>query len=290
MLASPVWFMNWSLPSGKPWLSCARTEEGYLIRFTSHADFWIDRTGSEIRCLRRPNTPDETFRHLLLDIALPMVVNLRGSEALHASAVVTSQQGVLAFAGPSGSGKSTLASIFLRAGDRLLTDDCLALSERREGIFGEAGYPGLRLWKRVADELYGGQSVQAPVAHYSSKGRLEVNRGPATYSSEAQSLQGIYVLVEAPMASSADPLRVDALSPKDQLIALLSFCFRLDITDRAMLQRQFRFFEQVTARVPIRRIYLPRNAHRLDHLRESLLTDAARASLATPATLTHSTC
>jgi len=72
------WFMNWTLPGGEPWLSCAKTNTGYLLRFNQLADFEIDKTGGEIICRPRPGIPEDTIQHLLLDQVIPLVINLRG--------------------------------------------------------------------------------------------------------------------------------------------------------------------------------------------------------------------
>ena len=58
--------------------------------------------------------------------SLPVVLNLRGQEAIHATAILVNGTGV-AFLGPTGSGKSTLAASFMLAGYRALGDDCMAL-------------------------------------------------------------------------------------------------------------------------------------------------------------------
>ncbi len=57
-------FMQWSLPGGEPWLSCAKTDSGYLLRFSELADFTIDKTGSEIVCMSRSGISEDTIQHL----------------------------------------------------------------------------------------------------------------------------------------------------------------------------------------------------------------------------------
>ena len=100
--------MKWNVAGGEPWLSCAKTNSGYLLRFNELADFEIDKAGREIICKPRPGIPDVTIQHLLLDQVIPLVINLKGGEALHASAILT-RSGVVAFAGPAGSGNPAQA-------------------------------------------------------------------------------------------------------------------------------------------------------------------------------------
>jgi hypothetical protein len=268
------WFINWTTPSGTPWFSCAKNAGSYLLRFEDLAEFRVDRKGTEIHCPRHSQVPQDTLRHLLLNQVIPMVLNLRGQEALHASAIAT-PEGAVAFCGPSGAGKSTLAAIFQQGGTPLLTDDCLALSEEPAGVRVAPGYPGLRLWKNVVRDLNWDHHARHNVAHYTSKRRVDVERGPETYCSSPQILRAIYVLAESSQVSREDGFKIETLTPKEQLIALLSYCFRLDITDRAMLARQFLFFARIPALVRIRRIWLPRNPQRLGDTREALLADLA---------------
>ena len=54
---------------------------------------------------------------------------------------------------------------------------------------------------------------------------------------------------------------------------LVVHIFRLDITDRRMLVRQFNFLERVVSRVPVRRFQLPNDFSSLPTAREAILAD-----------------
>jgi ABC-type multidrug transport system fused ATPase/permease subunit len=103
------WFMHWYLLRDEPWLSFAKINNGYLLRFHQLADFFINGEGDQITYTPENGVPEETTHHLLLDQVIPLVINLKGGQALHVSAVLM-PQGVVAFAGPTGSGKSTLSA------------------------------------------------------------------------------------------------------------------------------------------------------------------------------------
>ena len=167
------WFMNWTLPGGAKWLSCAKTEGGYLLRFNELADFTIDRSGREIVCMPRSGISEDTIQHLLLDQVIPLVINLRGGEALHASAILTSH-GAVAFTGPAGSGKSTLAGSFLLSGYQHMSDDCLALLEKEREIHAIPAYPELRLWDDALSYLFGNNGAHESVSHYTDKRRVQL--------------------------------------------------------------------------------------------------------------------
>jgi hypothetical protein len=72
---------------------------------------------------------DDTFRR----IVLPLAVQARGSEVLHASAVLTGS-GVVGFCGVSGSGKSTFAFALGKGVNAVYADDALALEWTPDGF------------------------------------------------------------------------------------------------------------------------------------------------------------
>ncbi|WP_336000312.1 HPr kinase/phosphorylase [Halorientalis halophila] len=83
--------------------------------------FFVDETTVVADPIREP---DQLFRQYLLGRVIGMVLVLRGSLCLHASAVAVDGRAVL-FAGPSGAGKSTtaLAVALSRDGGSFVTDD-----------------------------------------------------------------------------------------------------------------------------------------------------------------------
>lgn len=124
------WFLQCHLPGGELWLLFAKMDGGYLLRFHELVDFFVSDNGKNILYVSKDETPLNTIQHLLLNQVIPLVINLRGSEALHASSV-SAQRRTIAFIGSTGSGKSTLAGSFLSAGHPLMSDDCLAVLEKK---------------------------------------------------------------------------------------------------------------------------------------------------------------
>ena len=266
------WFMNWHLPGGEKWLACAKMEQGYLLRFNDLADFSMDSNGSEIICMPRPGIPEDTIQHLLLDQVLPLVVNLRGGEALHASAVLTSQ-GVVAFAGPAGSGKSTVAGSLVKEGFPFVSDDCLTLSKKGLDIYAIPAYPGLRLWDDAQEHLFGENGKIKSVAHYTRKLRVDIEEKPESYSTEPKPLRRLYDIVNSPEMDERSDIVIEKLSARDSFMALVRCAFRLDITDRQMLTRQFQFLKRVASAVSIRRLSFRKDFQLLSAVREAILQD-----------------
>ncbi len=266
--------MSWELPTGEPWLSCAKFESGYVLRFTNLADFCVDRMGREITYHPTSELLPETLSHLLLDHVLPLVLNVRGQDALHATSVLT-PYGVCAFTGATGTGKSTLAASFHRAGDPILSDDCLVLKPHRGCLVATPAYPGLRLWDDTLSSLDLTRHATRPVAHYTAKQRLITSDRIDHLPEMSRSLVGIYSLIRHPVEDM--PVQSERLSRRAALMELLPHTFRMDVTDRHMLIRQLDFLEHVVTQVPIHRLHFPSSFDILGQLREIICTDLGQA-------------
>jgi hypothetical protein len=269
------WLMSWILPTGEPWLSMAKDEWGYLLRFPGLADFCVDADGQEIVCHTRPGIPPHTVRHLLLDQVLPLVLTVRGRKALHATAVVT-PAGVCAFTGPTGTGKSTLAASLLLAGFPVLSDDCLVLEEDNGQVLATPAYPGLRLREDALEALRYDSGHFRSVAHYTSKQRLLPDGHGPHFLTQTCPVARIYSLVrpaEGGVGGSLVAPRIQRLSPRDGFVELLPFLLHLDVTDRAVLARHFDFLERVVSHVPVRRLWVPNSFTALSAVHEVVLLD-----------------
>jgi hypothetical protein len=259
--------------SGTPWLTSARVGDGYLLRFVTMADFIIDRSGSEIACWHiESGISADTIRHLILDQVLPVVLNRRGREALHATAIVT-PKGACAFFGPTGSGKSTLAAGFLLAGFGALSDDCLPLVEQNGSILALPGYPGIRLGLDAIEAL-SAAGVTKAVSDFTSKRRALESQSAKNFPREPVLLRRIYRVVR-PRGGEPEILRpsIEPIEPREALIDLLSSSFLLDFADPEMLARHFQLMEKVAARVPVKRLKVPNDLSALSAVREQVLAD-----------------
>lgn len=260
------WFHECRLPDGAKWLSFGRLDDAYLLRFEDLAEFWVSGSGDCIRCWDIAGTPHQTIRHLLLDQVIPLVLNLRGGEALHAGAVAT-RHGACAFVGASGAGKSTLVASLAQQGCALLADDCLALEETPEAVWAVPSYQALRLWPDAARALLGAECVVPVVAHYTDK-RL-VGAGGNGLPGPAP-LTRIYLLEPS---GATEAVSIAPVSKRHALMKLVEAAFRLDIRDRAMLARQFCFLARLVAQVRVVKLRFPKDFARLSGVRETVLSD-----------------
>jgi hypothetical protein len=263
----PDWFAASAPSDGIRWLICSRSEDGYVLNFPACAAFVVDQAGSEIVCCGAvAGVAEETIRHLLIDHVLPMVLNLRGRDALHATAVLTAD-GVCAFAGASGSGKSTLAASFLAAGCPVLADDCLVIQTAAAGVAAVPAYPGLRLEADSFAALRIPAQPSLAVAHYSSKRRVVLAQD--SFPDTPCPLARIYLLERAAVpVPTITPIRGRAA-----VTALLAHLYRLDIGDRAMLRRQFALLEELSRAVPIGRLTIPARFDALNEVRALIMAE-----------------
>lgn len=259
---------------GSPWLRCTRTDAGYHLHFSELADFVVDRSGRQISCVAPRKTPPETIRHLFLDHVIPPLLNLRGREALHASAIETAT-GACAFIGASGQGKSTLASAFHVIGYPILCDDCLVLKDDPDAILVQPAYPGLRLWDDSRGALFGSRRTTLPVSHYNDKRRISA-LDAGSQNKEFLPLRRIYSLRRNDEGDSVKHPAIEALSVRDALVELISYTFRLDLSDQAMILRQMNVLERVAKRVPVKRLRLPNRLDALAAVRNLILQDLGR--------------
>jgi hypothetical protein len=203
---------------------------------------------------------------------MPLVINLRGGEALHASAVLT-PHGIIAFSGPAGSGKSTIAGSLLKAGFPLMSDDCLVLIEKDGKIHGVVAYPGLRLWEDSSKWLFGDGRPNKPVAHYTDKQQVHITAKEQAISAEFQPLKRLYAIAGPSQIDGKNNIVIEPLAPRASFMALVRCAFRLDITDNNMLKGQFYFLRRVVSTVSIRRLIFPRDFTLLPALQEAILKD-----------------
>jgi hypothetical protein len=271
------WLVSTASPSGAPWLSWAKITRGYVLRFHDLADFLVDSEGRHVTCVfAASDVSAATLRHLVIDHVLPRVLNLRGFDALHATAVVIEDR-VCAFVAEAGTGKSTLAASFHLAGYPAFCDDCLVLRDTRPLTVLPA-YPGVRLWEPSFHALGGSAAtLGVAVAQYTAKTR---QLGSAEgFRAEPLPLARIYLLERKNRseATAKSSPQLQQLKPGDAMPALMAATFPLDITDHTMLTRHFRLLSRAAAELPIRRLTIPTDFAALPAARSLILEDCAIA-------------
>jgi len=269
-LESVSWFHHWSLPNDDVWLSFARQGSGYLLHFPDLADFVISANAKDISCYPAPGIPLETVRHLLLDQVIPLALSKSGKRVLHSSAVVA-PGGAIAFIGMTGMGKSTLTASFIKRGFPLLTDDCLLLEEKERHLYGVPSYAGLRLWDESLSVLFPDEPMGSQVAHYTDKKRLDLSGGQLSFCSNPILLQRMYVLDSPQQKGDTKTISITPLTPREALLELISYSFKLDIADREFLKQEFEYLCNLATLPLFHRLIFPRDLSLLPIVEEAIL-------------------
>lgn len=269
------WFQQWSFPNGEKWLSFAKTEGGYLLRFTALADFQISADGKKIYCFSGTDIPPETIRHLLLDQVVPLILSHQGHIVFHASCVVLSNGLAVAFLGESGMGKSMLTAYLTAQGAALVTDDCCLLEERKGRLWVVPSYPGLRLWPENISGIFSSEVELAVVAHYTGKKRVLFNRGNLRFCATPVPLHRVYTL-SYPENSEAQEISIATIGPREAFIEVLKHSFHLDITSRQKLIDSTTKLSHLAARDIVRQLSYPRDFFLLPNVHAALLADVQK--------------
>ncbi len=264
------WFHRWSLPNEETWLAFGKVGRDYLLRFIDLADYVIRLEQREIYCYPNPDTPLETIRHLLLDQVIPLVLSSQGKLVLHASAVAT-PEGAIAFIGSTGRGKSTLAASFTKRGFPLLTDDCLLIEERDDSLFAKPSYQGLRLWPETVSALFEGEPHLDEVAHYTEKKRLGGDKNRLPFCDHAIPLKRAYLLASVEEMDAADAITIVPIPPREALIEMVQYSYRLDINDSDRLKQDFELLSRIATLPLFYRLSYPRNLSLLHSVQDAIL-------------------
>src|SRR5262249_31615420 len=162
----------------------------------------------------------------------------------------------------SGRGKTTLAASFMTAGYRLLTDDLLHVREF-DGIL--CGFPGparLKLFSHTVEQLKGAKAPEEDIDV--SEGKLIVSLSVSEAHDAPVPLRAIYVLAEP---STGLEVSIEPLAEGNALVTMVAATFNTQITDNDRLRRQFAAAQQLSKRLPIRRLHYPRTIAALEQVR-----------------------
>jgi hypothetical protein len=270
------WFHHWTFPNGRRWLSFARLDDGYLLRFPRFADFLVRLPAREVAARRGRSTPHDTFRHLLLDQVLPLIVASRDCLALHAS-VLDVNGGAIAFLGGAGRGKSTLAAALGRRGHAVLSDDCCVVRRSARGFEVWSTYPGVRLFGPSRDRVFRDTPTRGRrVSHYSSKRRVIDDAGTPRFGAMPVPLRRVYVLADRVTDSRRPRVEITRRSRRDSVVDLVGGTFFLDVTDPERALDAFALAGDVAAALPVCSLSFPWNLAALDDVIDQLLADVSR--------------
>lgn len=231
------------LPTGETSAVAGRFDDEYRVRFVGVATFAFGSDNETVRADGAPTVDWETLEGLFETAVLPFVLQTRGYEALHASAVQM-EGGVVGLCAHSGTGKTTAAFGLARmSGSPLWADDALVFRTSD----GDSPY------RCVA--LPFSPNLRPQSSEFFAEGGAP---GRATHSTE-EDLAALVVLERADSSSEA---RLERLGPADALVSILphAYCFFVDDGREAAAVTTY---TDLVARVPIYRLRFPGGFERL---------------------------
>lgn len=256
-------------PTQDRWLQLASGPAGYRLRLAEVADFFVSPDCRVITPGASCGLDEDTWRHLLIDQVLPIVLSAHGVPLLHGAALAFDDEAV-ALVGPTGRGKSTLSAYLGQSGAAVLTDDSLGLDRGDDGWMAWPSYAGIRVWPDVLEWLGGGRPVaHAPrVAAYSDKRRLGPSQ-PIAFRHAPAPLRRIYLL----QADQPDEPAIAPIATREAAMGLLSQAFVLDPSDGARLARQFEWVCALAESVVVKTLSYRRTPAMLPLVARAIRTD-----------------
>lgn len=265
------WFHHWKSASGQIIVSAGRNDSGFRLRFPKLVDYQITDNGRRVCAYPRPEVPDSTVRHLLLDQVIPRILGQRGRLVLHAGAVALEDNGAVGIVGASGWGKSTLVSSFHQHGAPLITDDCLLIKYEDKHLLGVANYPGIRLFADSADAVFGAQRRVSQMAHYSTKQRVLMDTRNVRDNVNASRLNALFFLNDPGIPPASDGVTVSPVRGMKELMTLIGQVFLLDVGDKKLMGKQFQHCGNIIdSGLPIFKLCYPRVHHMLPEVRQAV--------------------
>jgi hypothetical protein len=236
----------------------------HCLIFENIASFEIRNGFSKITCHPEPSTTLNSIHHLLLDQVLPRVLSARGKLMMHGSCI-EHPKGAIVFAGVSGVGKSTLAAHFSRRGFPLLSDDGLQLKLVKGNITVIPTYPGLRLWDDSIEELFDGAPSSEPIAHYSSKKRIESEKFLHLEELPAMCLFFIRHQIHGDLPS------ITRIVNREAFFELNKQVFILDPFSREKAISRINAIAELVSNLPMYDLVIPHDYSMLDQVQKSVL-------------------
>lgn len=237
--------------------SCRVTHESYgTIRVENGERVVLDRASQE-------HASSKSFRLLLENQILGVVLHQRGFLVLHASAVDVGGRAVV-FLGRGGAGKSTTAAAFYAQGYPVLEDDVVGIRFDDGRPFVVPGVPELRLTAETLESL--GVAPEAG-SKSNSAGKLSV---PIPRTDTTVPLAACYLLAEG------QSLRTERVSGPERIFALLPHTFGGSLlADMDTVDRHFEHCSSLAEQVSIRRLTKPTDHTKLPALVEQVIEDTA---------------
>jgi hypothetical protein len=258
--------------AGQPGLQIGDVRHGefLFVQYSDGVEFWFDHGLRTLWAQWPNNSPVENVAAYLVGPIMGLLLRLRGTVCLHASAVGIEERAIV-FVGPEGAGKSTTAAAFARQGFAVLSDDIVALAEREQEFCVLPAYRRINLWPDSVKLLYGSPEALPQILPDWEKRCLKLGEdGKTRFEERALPIGAIYILGDSKpnLAES-----VEAISQKTAMMTLVTNTYATNILDAKQRAEEFAVLGRLVSAVPVRMINGQRGTLRVDELCDVIQRD-----------------
>ncbi len=257
--------------SDDSWYQLGILDDGaFYARWTGVGEFLVSLDGHKIICHQFDIATSESFHVYLLGQALSFALVRSGLEPTHATTVVINGEAVV-FLGDSGVGKSTLAASFVNAGHSLLTDDLLVFKTVENRVIGFPGPARIKLFPKIAKRFL--SNASDGVCMNPDTRKLILPLDDSDKHLIPVPVRVIYSLLPADNDIDDKTVHVEALSSREGFVELVKNTYNTRIVNSHRLSQQLEQTSNVAARVPVRRLLIPRGLDQLLSFQNMIITD-----------------
>jgi hypothetical protein len=250
---------------------------GYVLAFTATADFVL--RADTIHCYVDDDVPDH-LRDVLVELRLlgPVMafwLEVRGTLALHASAVVIDDAAV-GFLSHGKGGKTSVAATLVQQGHPMLTDDLLPVTVTGGLVTSHGGFGNMRMWPPEAEHFLGTASGLPLVHPFYEKRRVPVggSDGWGSFDPRPRDLRCLYVLERAPM--SGPRLQITEVPPREAFTHLMRHSTAPFLTSAGVAPGRLQRLAQLLRTVPVRHVLHATPHEGLASLARSLVAQGSK--------------
>lgn len=247
-----------------------RPPYGTYLRWPHYYEFLVAADGARVAYRAIDGCDPSVFRNFLFGQVVGVALARQGIEPLHAS-VVAIDGAAVAFVGDCAYGKSTLLASFAYAGYRVVTDDMLIVTRKRDQLFALPGTGRLKLMPDSARRFVAGSEGEriAPLTEKRLFMLEERNRHLGLAP-----LRLLYLLPSPAERATAHSITIAPVSQAETARHLVSNTFSPYLVDRERLIRQFDHATHVASRTTAFALRYPAGLDWLPAIRESILRQA----------------
>jgi len=248
--------LAWQDKNGRP-VGRAYMDEGvHVVELDGVARFSFAPDTTEVVAVPAPGVDRAVLEDYFRRWILPLAVQVRGLEVLHASAV-SGRNGVAAFCAASEAGKSTLAYGLGVRGYRIWTDDALAFDvvERRP----QALTLPFRVRLRPLSAAHFGVSARGPAG--------ALVDAPLAEADGSAPITAVFLLERS---TEVDPVELSTVAPLEAFPALLEQSYHFGAEHVTRKRTMLTRYLDLASRVPIYRLRMATGLEHLDHVLDAV--------------------